>query len=58
MLGQRDVQISYLACEVADEEPMDPLWGNFITYRPAVGPQAGRKKQEGLPSNLHCGGSP
>jgi hypothetical protein len=36
MPGQRDVQISDLACEVADEEPMDTLWGNSITYRPAA----------------------
>ena len=42
-LLQRDAQNSYLAGEVIDEEPMDPLWGHSITWRIAVGPQAGRK---------------
>jgi hypothetical protein len=41
-LLQRDVQNSYLAVEVIDEGPMDPLWGHSIAYRIAVGPQAGR----------------
>ena len=42
-LLQRDAQTSYLASEVIDEGPMDPLWGHSITWRIAVGPQAGRK---------------
>ena len=42
-LLQRDAQNSYLAGEVIDEGPMDPLWGHSITNRIAVGPQAGRK---------------
>ncbi len=42
-LLQRDAQTSYLAGEVIDEAPMDPLWGHSITWRIAVGPQAGRK---------------
>ena len=42
-LLQRDAQHSYLAGERIDETPMDPLWGHSITWRIAVGPQAGRK---------------
>ncbi len=42
-LLQRDAQHSYLAGERIDEGPMDPLWGHSITWRIAVGPQAGRK---------------
>jgi hypothetical protein len=42
-LLQRDAQNSYLAGERIDEAPMDPLWGHSITWRIAVGPQAGRK---------------
>jgi hypothetical protein len=42
-LLQRDAQHSYLAGECIDEGPMDPLWGHSITWRIAVGPQAGRK---------------
>jgi len=42
-LLQRDAQHSYLAGELIDEGPMDPLWGHSITWRIAVGPQAGRK---------------
>ena len=40
---QRDARNSYLAGEVIEEGPMDPLWGHSIAYRIAVGPQAGRK---------------
>ncbi len=43
-LLQRDAQTSYLAGGLIDEEPMDPLCGHFITYRIAVGPQAGRAR--------------
>ena len=42
-LVQRDAQHSYLAGELIDEGPLDPLWGHSITWRIAVGPQAGRK---------------
>ena len=42
-LLQRDAQHSYLAGERIDESPMDPLWGHSITWRIAIGPQAGRK---------------
>jgi ribosomal protein S30 len=42
-LLQRDAQHSYLAGERIDEGPMNPLWGHSITWRIAVGPQAGRK---------------
>jgi hypothetical protein len=34
---------SYLAGEVVADDPMDQLRGHSITYRIAVGPQAGRK---------------
>ena len=42
-LLERDAEHSYLALESADEDPMDQLRGHSITYRIAVGPQAGRK---------------
>jgi hypothetical protein len=42
-LWQRDAQNSYLAGELIDEGPTDPLWGHSITWRIAVGPQAGRE---------------
>ena len=38
-----DGEQSYLAEEVMDEGSMDPLLAHSITYRIAVGPQAGRK---------------
>ena len=34
---------SYLASDAVDDDPMTPLLGHSITYRIAVGPQAGRK---------------
>jgi len=34
---------SYLASGAGDDDPMTPLLGHSITYRIAVGPQAGRK---------------
>ena len=34
---------SFLAGDAVDEDPMDQLQGHSITYRIAVGPQAGRK---------------
>ena len=42
-LLQHDAQNIYLAGEVIEEGPMDPLWGHSIAYRIALGPQAGRK---------------
>ena len=38
-----DAEQSYLAGEAIDAGPMDQLLGHSITYRIAVGPQAGRK---------------
>lgn len=34
---------SYLASDAVDDDPMTPLLGHSITYRIAVGSQAGRK---------------
>jgi hypothetical protein len=42
-LLERDAQISYLAGDGLEAGPMDQLIGHSITYRIAVGPQAGRK---------------
>jgi hypothetical protein len=42
-LLERDAENSYLAPDAVDEDPMNPLLGHSITYRIAVGPQAGRK---------------
>ena len=42
-LLERDAENSYLASDAVDEGPMDQLLGPSITYRIAVGPQAGRK---------------
>jgi hypothetical protein len=42
-LMERDIENSYLALDAADEDPMQTLQGHSITYRIAVGPQAGRK---------------
>jgi len=42
-LLERDAENSYLAPEVVPEDPMAQLLGHSITYRIAVGPQAGRK---------------
>ncbi len=39
----RDVENSYLASDAVDEDPMTQLLGHSVTYRIAVGPQAGRK---------------
>ena len=38
-----DGEQSFLAAEAVDEGTMDPLLAHSITYRIAVGPQAGRK---------------
>jgi hypothetical protein len=42
-LLERDAENSYLAGEAVGEDPMSQLLGSSITYRIAVGPQAGRK---------------
>jgi Putative transposase len=42
-LLERDAENSYLDAQVMDEGPMNQLRGHSITYRIAVGPQAGRK---------------
>jgi hypothetical protein len=42
-LLERDAENSYLAADVVDEDPINQLLGSSITYRIAVGPQAGRK---------------
>ena len=39
----RDAESSHLDAQVMDEEPMNQLREHSITYRIAVGPQAGRK---------------
>ncbi|MFA5679700.1 MAG: IS91 family transposase, partial [Pseudomonas sp.] len=42
-LLERDAENSYLASDSVEDDPMTPLLGHSITYRIAVGPQAGRK---------------
>jgi hypothetical protein len=42
-LLERDAENRYLAGEAAEADSMDHLVGHSITYRIAVGPQAGRK---------------
>ncbi|MBR8557892.1 IS91 family transposase, partial [Acinetobacter baumannii] len=42
-LLERDVENSYLASDAVDDDPMTPLLGHSITYRIAVGSQAGRE---------------
>jgi len=42
-LLERDAENRYLASDAVDEDPMNQLLGHSITYRIAVGPQAGRK---------------
>jgi hypothetical protein len=42
-LLEQDAENTYPAGEVVDEDPMAALRGHSITYRIAVGPQAGRK---------------
>ena len=42
-LLERDAENSYLASDAVDDEAMNSLQGHSITYRIAVGPQAGRK---------------
>ena len=42
-LLERDAENSYLASDAVPEDPVAQLLGHSITYRVAVGPQAGRK---------------
>lgn len=42
-LLERDAENSYLASDAVGEDPMNELLEHSITYRIAVGPQAGRK---------------
>jgi hypothetical protein len=42
-LRERDAENSYLAGNAVDENPLNQLLGSSITYRIAVGPQAGHK---------------
>jgi hypothetical protein len=42
-LLERDAENSYLSGEAVDDDPMTQLLGNSISYRIALGPQAGRK---------------
>jgi len=42
-LLERDAENSYLTGDVVGDDPMTQLLGHSITYRIAVGPQAGRK---------------
>lgn len=42
-LLERDMEHSYLASDAVDDDPMTSLQGHSITYRIAIGPQAGRK---------------
>jgi len=42
-LLERDAENSYLTTDAIPEDPMNRLLGHSITYRLAVGPQAGRK---------------
>lgn len=41
-LLERDGEQGFLATEAVEEGPMDALFAHSITYRIAVGPQAGR----------------
>ena len=40
---ERDAENDYLALETADDDPLSVLQGHSISYRIALGPQAGRK---------------
>jgi hypothetical protein len=42
-LLERDAENSYLTYDETDDDPMTQLLGSSITYRIAVGPQAGCK---------------
>tara|TARA_R110000772_G_scaffold229145_1_gene339971 strand:+ start:334 stop:1497 length:1164 start_codon:yes stop_codon:yes gene_type:complete len=42
-LLERDAENSYLSGDAVDDDPMSQLCGHSITFRIAVGPQAGRK---------------
>ena len=40
---ERDAENDYLALDTTDEDPLSVLQGHSISYRIALGPQAGRK---------------
>ena len=40
---ERDAENAYLALDTADDDPLSVLQGHSISYRIALGPQAGRK---------------
>ena len=40
---ERDAENSYLALDTTDDDPLSVLQGHSISYRIALGPQAGRK---------------
>ena len=40
---ERDAENGYLALDTADDDPLSVLQGHSISYRIALGPQAGRK---------------
>ncbi|NNJ98687.1 MAG: hypothetical protein HKP12_16190 [Gammaproteobacteria bacterium] len=40
---ERDAENDYLALDTADDDPLSVLQGHSISYRIALGPQAGRK---------------
>ena len=40
---ERDAENSYLALDTTDDDPLNALQGHSISYRIALGPQAGRK---------------
>ena len=40
---ERDAENDYLALDAADDDPLSVLQGHSISYRIALGPQAGRK---------------
>src|SRR3989344_5211259 len=42
-LLEQDAENSYLTGDAVDEDPMHQLLGHSVTYRVAVGPQAGCK---------------
>ena len=42
-LLERDAEQRYLTLDTEEANPMNDLMGHSITYRIAVGPQAGRK---------------
>jgi hypothetical protein len=50
---ERDAENDYLALDGADDEPLDVLQGHSITYRIALGPQAGRHRRTTCLAEIH-----